>query len=59
MKILAFVVPKRDGGTQWLAALQAEILRAFGPQQTPDRFVEKAALPRLSSGKVARLALRE
>jgi acyl-coenzyme A synthetase/AMP-(fatty) acid ligase/SAM-dependent methyltransferase len=59
MKIFAFVVPKRDGGTQWLAALQAETLRTFGPQQTPDRFVEKVALPRLSSGKVARLALRE
>jgi polyketide synthase 12 len=60
MKIIAFVVPKRaDGGSRWLASLQTEISRALGPRQSPDRFVEMAALPRLSSGKIARLVLHD
>ena len=60
MKITAFVVPKRaDRGSGWLASLQAETFRALGPRQSPDRIVEMATLPRLSSGKIARLVLRD
>jgi len=59
LKIAAFVVPKPPGGgNQWLAELQAECLAALGPRHSPDRFVEMSALPRLSSGKIARRALR-
>jgi acyl-coenzyme A synthetase/AMP-(fatty) acid ligase/uncharacterized protein YbaR (Trm112 family) len=58
LKLTAFVVPRSAGGTQWLAELQAGIMRELGPRQTPDHFVEKSELPRLSSGKIARQALR-
>lgn len=58
LKIAAFVVPKPPGGgNQWLTDLQAETLAALGPRHSPDRYVERAALPRLSSGKIARRAL--
>ena len=60
MKITAFVVPKRaDRGSGWLASLQAEMFQALGPRQSPDRIVEMVVLPRLSSGKIARLVLRD
>ena len=59
LKLTAFVVPRTAGGTDWLADLRAGIIQMLGPRQTPDRFVEKSVLPRLSSGKLARLSLRE
>jgi acyl-coenzyme A synthetase/AMP-(fatty) acid ligase len=59
MRITAFVVPSGTGGEDWLVDLQVCVRQALGPRQTPDRFVEQSALPRLSSGKIARLALHE
>ena len=58
IRIVAFVVAKGVGGADWLAGLQARVIQALGSRQCPDRFIEKVALPRLSSGKIARQALR-
>jgi hypothetical protein len=37
--------------------LQTGLIHELGLRQTPDYFVEKSALPRLSSGKIARQLL--
>ncbi|HEX3065122.1 MAG TPA: class I adenylate-forming enzyme family protein, partial [Dongiaceae bacterium] len=58
IKVVAFVVPRGAGGAGWLAELQARVIQVLGPRQSPDRFIERQALPRLSGGKVAREALR-
>ncbi|HMO29975.1 Pls/PosA family non-ribosomal peptide synthetase [Enterovirga sp.] len=56
-RLVAFMVPER-GAEPNLSALKSELRKELPPYMVPDHFEPVAVLPRLSSGKVDRKALR-
>ena len=56
-RLIAFMVPER-GAEPKLASLKSDLRRDLPPYMVPDHFESVAELPRLSSGKVDRKALR-